>query len=74
MSNKNPVVTNTQTNVPYLYLGENKFKNLHTGASGIVSDEMAQKLFKINMEATMIFAEYPLIEEMVQRLGLVLEK
>lgn len=67
---KYPVVRNVQNNFFYLYLGENKFQNLVTGQEGVVETEKAKDLFVINLEATIVFNEFPLAKELVQALGL----
>lgn len=58
----------------YRYLGGNIFQNLITGAKGVVEDELARKIFRINLEATQIFEEYPKAEELVKRLKLKMIK
>ncbi len=64
------IVRNIQNNDLYEYVGDNKFRNIRTGNEGELSDEVAQKVFKINLEATQLFGEYPILTELVQRLGL----
>lgn len=64
------IVRNIENNDLYRYLGENKFRNIRTGKEGVVEEEQARKVFKINLEATQILNEYPEIEEMVKRLNL----
>jgi len=70
----NPVVRNIQNGDLYFYLGENKFQNIRTGKDGVVDDETARKIFRINIEATEIINEYPLVGEMVKRLNLKFDK
>lgn len=65
-----PIVRNIQNDDLYRYLGENKFRNIRTGKEGVIDDETAKKVFKINFEATEILNENPIIEEMIQRLNL----
>lgn len=65
-----PVVRNIQNNDLYFYEGENKFRNVRTGKDGVVDDETARKIFKINVEATEIINEYPIVEEMIKVLNL----
>lgn len=65
-----PIVRNIQNNDLYRYLGGNKFRNLRTGKEGIIDDELAQKVFKINLEATELINENPIIEEIIKSLGL----
>ncbi len=65
-----PIVRNINNNVLYEYLGENIFMNLATGKSGKVSDETARKTFKVNLEATIIVNDYPIIKDLISKLGL----
>ena len=67
------IVRNIQTNVPYRYLGQNIYRNLCTGVEGEIKEELAQKIFKINLEATAICEEYPLVEQLIKSLNLKLE-
>lgn len=64
------IVRNNKTNDLYRYLGENKFRNLRTGVEGIVSDEAARKTFVINLEATQLINENPIIETLIRTLNL----
>lgn len=64
------IVRNQQNNDAYEYLGENKFKNLRTQKEGVVSDEQAKEIFKINLEATEIISEYPLVAELINKCNL----
>lgn len=70
----NPVVRNIKTNDLYQYEGGNTFVNLRTGAGGEVSDDVARKAFVINVEATMLINEFPVIKELIQRLNMKIEK
>jgi hypothetical protein len=67
------IVRNTQTNVLYRYLGENRYRNLCSGVEGEIKEELAQKIFKINAEATVICEEYPMVEELIKSLNLKLD-
>jgi hypothetical protein len=69
-STKFPVVRNLQNNFFYLYLGNNKFRNIGTGQEGEVDDEKAKDLFVINCEATIVFNEYPMVQELIQKCNL----
>lgn len=60
------IVRNKATSDLYRYLGENVFRNIRTGVEGKVSDEAAQKTFAVNLEATELCEEYPLIEELIK--------
>lgn len=68
------IVRNIQNNQLYRYLGDNKYRNLITGVSGEITEEVAQKIFKINLEMTQLCNEYPLVEEAIQRLQLKMDK
>lgn len=65
-----PVVRNIKSNELYFYEGENVFTNIASGVSGKVTDVAAQKTFRINIEATEIINEFPLISEMINKLNL----
>ncbi len=41
-----------------------------TGNEGEVTDEVAQKLFRINLAATQICNEFPNVQELIKRLNL----
>lgn len=69
-----PVVRNLKTSDLYEFCGGNTFKNLRTGATGEVTDEVARKSFVINVEASMIIDEYPIVKELIQKLGLKFQK
>lgn len=64
------IVRNIQNNDLYRYLGENKFRNIRTGKEGVVDNETARKVFKINLEATEILNSYPECEILIQKVGL----
>ena len=68
------IVRHLGTNVPYQYLGQNTFKNLTTGVEGNVSDEVAQRSFVINMDATELFYEHPILLDLVHTLKLKFDK
>lgn len=68
------IVRNIENNDLYRYLGENKFRNIRTGNEGVVSDEQARKILKINLELTELINEYPIIETMINQLQLKIEK
>lgn len=64
------ICRNKQNNCVYEYLGENKFRNMVTGKEGIVDDETARKIFSLNLPATEIIVEYPLVSELIQKCNL----
>lgn len=69
-----PIVRHIKTNELYSYEGGNKFTNLRTQKSGIVDEEKASKVFKINVEMTQLINEFPIIEIMINKLNLLYEK
>lgn len=69
-----PIVRNIETGDLYEYGGENVFTNLRTLQSGKVGDKAAQRTFKINVEATAIINEYPLLKELIKAANLKFEK
>jgi hypothetical protein len=69
-----PVVRNIQNNDLYFFEGGNTFTNIRTGKSGEINDELAQKVLKINTEASLILNEYPQVADMINRLNLKIEK
>lgn len=68
------VVRNIQNNQFYKYIGGNTFVNIITGKSGEVPDDVAKRIFKINLPATDILNKYPNVEELIKKLELVVEK
>jgi hypothetical protein len=64
------IVRNIKTNDLYRYNGENSFTNIRTGVSGKVTDEAARTTFVINVDATIIMNEYPMVEKMIKALNL----
>lgn len=67
------IVRNIQNNNFYRYLGNNKFLNLITQEEGEVNDEVARKVFKVNAEATILLHEFPMIEELIEKLKLTFD-
>ncbi len=64
------IVRNIQTNDLYRYHGENEYTNVRTGIKGVIGEELARKIFKINLEATELCEEYPEIEKLIYTLKL----
>lgn len=64
------VVRNIENNDLYQYLGENKYRNLRTNVEGIVPENLAQRIFRINLVATQFLHEYPLFAELINKLNL----
>lgn len=65
-----PVVRNVNTNDLYFYEGDNKFVNIRSGKDGRVTDAAAQKTFLINQECSVMFNEFPLVAELINKLDL----
>lgn len=68
------IVRHLKTDALYVAHGDNEYTNLQTGVRGKIPAATARKNLVINLTATQLFSEYPLIEEMVTRLNMVLEK
>ena len=68
------IVRNIQNNLLYRYLGGNKYRNIATGVEGEISEEVAQRIFKINLELTELCQEFPNIEKMIYQLKLKIDK
>lgn len=68
-----PIVRHKKTSIPYEYLGENKFRNLVTLKEGFVPDEKARENFVINVEASQIINDYPIIKNLIHLLNLKLD-
>lgn len=64
------VVRNVKSNELYFHLGGNEFENIRTGKTGTVTDEIALTIFKINIDATNIINNYPMVEKLIKCLGL----
>lgn len=69
----NPVCRNKKTGELYLYKGDGMFKNIRTGTEGVIETELAQKILSVNVEATQMLNEYPILQEAINRLNLVME-
>jgi hypothetical protein len=68
-----PIVRNIKTNDLYAYLGNDQYKNIRTGAAGTINPEAARDNLKINVEATMLLNEYPILKDLIQKLNLKME-
>ena len=64
------IVRNIQNSDLYRYLGHDIYMNIRTGNSGKIEPELAEKIFKINLEGTELINEYPIIEELIKTLNL----
>ena len=69
-----PIVINTQTKDLYQYEGDNKYRNLRTGKTGEISEELAKKYLVVSLQATEIINSYPLVGELISRLGMGVDK
>ena len=67
------IVRNIQNNQIYGHIGDNKYINLVTGVEGEVPDDMAKKIFKINLQATKIVHDFPVIQTLISELGLTID-
>lgn len=70
----NPICRNITTNDLYCFEGGNTFTNIRTGRSGEINNELAGKVLKINVEATTLINEFPIISELIKSLNLKFEK
>lgn len=68
------IVRNIQNNNLYRYLGENKYRNIMTGVEGEIPEEMARKIFKINLEMTELCENFPNVEKLIFALKLKMDK
>lgn len=68
------VLRNVQTQDLYRHLEGNTFKNLRTGIEGNIPEELTNKILVIDYNSTMMFNKYPLLEELVFKLKLKLDK
>ena len=64
------IVRNVQNNQFYMYLGNNKYRNMVTDMEGEIEPEKAQKVFKINLSLTQMCHEFPMIIQLIKQLGL----
>lgn len=65
------VVRNIQNNQLYKYIGGKTYVNMITGKSGEVADDVAKRIFKINLSATDILNRYPFVELLIKELELI---
>ena len=56
---KTGVLRNVENSKIYLYLGNDNYQNLVSGAEGIIAPDLAGKILKINVEATYFYLNYP---------------
>lgn len=65
------VVRNTQNNQLYKYVGGTTYINVITGKTGEVSDDVAKRIFVINLPATDVLNKYPNVEYLIKKLELI---
>lgn len=68
------ICRNIQNNDIYRYLGNDEYVNLRTGKQGKIKPDVAQKVLKINLEATELINENPIIEDLIRTLNLKFDK
>ena len=68
------IVRNIQNNHLYRYLGGNRYRNIMTGVEGEIGEDVAQKIFKINLELTELCENFPNVEKLVHSLKLKIDK
>jgi hypothetical protein len=68
------ICRNIQNNDLYLYISDDRWRNLRTNAEGNVPSETAQKLFLLNVEATYFYNENNLFAELINKLNLKIDK
>ena len=74
MNNETAIVKLKKNNDLYRHLQNSKYKNIRTGVEWDIPDEKAKEIFVIDYKASMMFNKYPLLEELVFKLKLKLEK
>ena len=72
--NDTAVLKNVQNLDLYRHIKDNTFKNLRTGVEGEIPEELTNKILTIDFNSTMLFNKYPLLEELVFKLKLKIEK
>jgi Na+-transporting NADH:ubiquinone oxidoreductase subunit NqrF len=64
------IVRHKTTNTLYRHVKDNIYKNLSTNTEGEVPPEIAQKIFAINLDATVLCNENSNIERLIKELKL----
>lgn len=67
------ILRNIQNNQLYGHIGGNKYVNLITGIEGEVPEDLAKKVFKINLQATKIIQDFPDVKMLISKLGLTID-
>ena len=68
------IVVHKTSRIPYKFLGGNTFQNMHTLVKGEVDNEMAQKIFKVNLSLTMLINDFPNVALLIEKLSLKIEQ
>jgi hypothetical protein len=68
------VCRNIQNKDLYLYISDDRWRNLRTNAEGNVPPETAQKILLLNVEATYFYNENNLFAELINKLNLKIDK
>jgi hypothetical protein len=68
------ICRNIQNNHIYRHTGGSCFINLTTGATGNIDEKTANSVLKINTELTYICNQYPIVELLIRKLELKIEK
>ena len=63
-------VVHKDTRKIYEYVGHNIFRNVVTNQTGEVPDELAEKIFNINLDATEMLGKHPNVEYLIKQLDL----
>ena len=58
----------------YRHIEGSKYKNIRTDVVWEIPDEQAKDVFELDVQASLLFNKYPLLEEMVFKLKLKIEK
>lgn len=74
MDSKPAIVRHIKSDAMYEYRGDNKYRNLITGVDGEVEPDKAKDIFVVNLLATHVMNEYPLVKELVSKLKLKIDK
>ena len=67
-----PIVVHKKTKVPYKYLGNNEFQNLHTMQKGVVDEEKCKNVFYISQSLIEMTEKFPNIETLISECKLIL--
>lgn len=68
------ICRNIQNSDLYLFHEGNRWQNLRTNTFGEVPPETAEKIFRLNVEATYFYNENNLFAELINKLNLKIDK